>query len=169
MTLTFGKQKRVANKQLKDIDDKIRSFAKLSQKITNKNLDNLSGTGGVDFALATFLNAQLVSGAELILDTINFDTYLKNCEIVIVGEGKMDQRSLYGKIPITVVKRAKKYNVKKVIAIVGSYELDENHINTSVIDAVFSCILFYVGLESILKNASINIEQTATNIAKLLV
>ena len=86
-----------ADKQLKDIDDKIRSFAKLSQKITNKNLDNLSGTGaagGVGFALATFLNAQLVSGAELILDTINFDNYLKNCEIVIVGEGKMDQQSV---------------------------------------------------------------------------
>ncbi|MFV9984299.1 MAG: glycerate kinase [Francisella endosymbiont of Hyalomma asiaticum] len=39
--LTFGKQKGVADKQLKDIDDKIRSVAKLSQKITNKNLDNL--------------------------------------------------------------------------------------------------------------------------------
>ena len=76
---------------------------------------------------------------------------------------------LYRKIPITVAKRAKKYNVKKVTAIVGSYELDENDINTSVIDAVFSCIPFYTGLESILKNASINIEQTATNIVKLLV
>ncbi|MFV9972797.1 MAG: glycerate kinase [Francisella endosymbiont of Hyalomma asiaticum] len=117
--LTFGKQNGVADKQLKDIDDKILSVAKLSQKITNKNLDNLLSTGaagGVGFTLATFINSQSVSGSELILDTINFDNYLKNCKIGIVGEGKMDQQSLYGKIPITVAKRAKKYNVKKVIA-----------------------------------------------------
>ncbi|WP_227806688.1 glycerate kinase [Francisella persica] len=76
----------------------------------NKNLDNLLCTvaaDGVGFALVTFLNAQLVSGAELIIYTINFDNYFKNCEIVIVGEGKMDQQSLYGNNPFIVAKREK--------------------------------------------------------------
>ncbi|MFV9931637.1 MAG: glycerate kinase [Francisella endosymbiont of Hyalomma scupense] len=38
------------------------------------------------------MNSQSVSGTKLILDTINFDNYLKNCKIGIVGEGKMDNK-----------------------------------------------------------------------------
>ncbi|ORU83124.1 glycerate kinase, partial [Francisella tularensis] len=113
-------------------------------------------------------NAELVSGAELILDIINFNNYLNNCDIVIVGEGKMDKQSLCGKIPTIVAQRAKNHNVKKVIAIVGGYELNKSDINDSAIDAVFSSIPFYTDLEHILKNAAKNIEQTAANVAMLL-
>ena len=170
-TLIFGKQKGLKNKDLENIDNKIKTFAKLCQKVLNKDLDNIAGTGaagGVGFALATFLNAELVSGAELVLDTIKFDDHLSNTDIVIIGEGKMDKQSLYGKIPITVAKRAKKQGVNKVIAIVGSYNLEENDIDNSAIDAIFSTINYYTDLETILSNASKNIEQTASNIAKLL-
>ncbi|OIN84683.1 glycerate kinase [Francisella sp. TX07-6608] len=170
-TFTFGKQKGLDDNQLKDIDNKIHSFAKLCQNSLSKDIANKAGSGaagGVGFALAAFLNAELVSGAELILDIINFNNYLNNCDIVIVGEGKMDKQSLCGKIPTIVAQRAKNHNVKKVIAIVGGYELNKSDINDSAIDAVFSSIPFYTDLEHILKNATKNIEQTATNIAMLL-
>ncbi|MDE4963629.1 glycerate kinase, partial [Francisella tularensis] len=80
----------------------------------------------------------------------------------------MDKQSLCGKIPTIVAQRAKTHNVKKVIAIVGGYELNKSDINDSAIDAVFSSIPFYTDLEHILKNASKNIEQTAANVAMLL-
>ncbi len=171
-TLIFGKQKGLKNKDLENIDNKIKTFAKLCQKVLNKDLENIASTGaagGVGFALATFLNAELVLGAELILDTIKFDDHLSNADIVIIGEGKMDKQSLYGKIPITVAKRAKKHGVSKVIAIIGSYDLKEKDIDNSAIDAIFSTINYYTDLETILSNASKNIEQTASNIAKLLI
>ncbi|AJI45169.1 glycerate kinase [Francisella tularensis subsp. novicida] len=170
-TFTFGKQKGLDDNQLKDIDNKIHSFAKLCQNSLSKDIANKAGSGaagGVGFALAAFLNAELVSGAELILDIINFNNYLNNCDIVIVGEGKMDKQSLCGKIPTIVAQRAKNHNVKKVIAIVGGYELNKSDINDSAIDAVFSSIPFYTDLEHILKNAAKNIEQTAANVAMLL-
>lgn len=170
-TFTFGKQKGLDDNQLKDIDNKIHSFAKLCQNSLSKDIANKAGSGaagGVGFALAAFLNAELVSGAELILDIINFNNYLNNCDIVIVGEGKMDKQSLCGKIPTIVAQRAKNHNVKKVIAIVGGYELNKSDINDFAIDAVFSSIPFYTDLEHILKNAAKNIEQTATNVAMLL-
>lgn len=171
-TYTFGKQKGLIDDQLDEIDKAIKAFAKLCKKTLNKDLENLAGVGaagGTGFALATFLDAELVSGAELILETINFDNHLNGADIVIVGEGKMDKQSLCGKIPITVAQKAKSYNVQKVIAIVGSYELKESDIDNSAIDAIFSCITHYTDLETILANAAKNIEQTANNIAKLLI
>lgn len=85
------------------------------QLAVDRDLSHKAGSGaaeGVSFALATFVDAELVSGAELILDKINFDDFSK-IVILYVGEGKMNQQSLYGKIPITVAQRAKQYNVKK--------------------------------------------------------
>ncbi|WP_150467685.1 glycerate kinase [Francisella sp. SYW-9] len=171
-THTFGKQKGLADNQLDEVDKKIKVFAKLCEEKLNKNYENIAGVGaagGVGFALATFLDAKLVSGAELILETIQFDRYLNNADIVIVGEGKMDKQSLYGKIPITVAQKAKNHDVKKVIAIVGSYELKDADLNNSAIDAIFSCITHYTDLETILNSAADNIEQTATNIAKIII
>jgi glycerate kinase len=170
-THTFGKQKGLADNQLDEVDKKIKVFTKLCEEKLNKNYENIAGVGaagGVGFALATFLDAKLVSGAELILNTIEFDKYLNNVDIVIVGEGKMDKQSLCGKIPITVAQKAKNYDVKKVIAIVGGYELKDADLNSSAIDAIFSCITHYTDLETILANAAENIELTATNIAKTL-
>lgn len=170
-THTFGKQKGIADDQLNKVDEKIKTFADLCNNNLNKNCENVPGVGaagGVGFALATFLDAKLVSGAELILDTIEFDKHLNNADIVIVGEGKMDKQSLCGKIPVTVAQKAKSQNVKKVIAIVGSYELKDTDLNNSAIDAIFSCITHYTDLETILAHAAENIEQTANNIAKII-
>ncbi|API86512.1 glycerate kinase [Francisella uliginis] len=171
-THTFGKQKGITDDQLNKVDEKIKTFADLCNNNLNKSCENVPGVGaagGVGFALATFLNAELVSGAELILDTIEFDKHLNNVDIVIVGEGKMDKQSLCGKIPITVAQKAKSQSVKKVIAIVGSYELKDTDLNNSAIDAIFSCITHYTDLKTILAHAAENIEQTANNIAKLLI
>ncbi|MED7789532.1 glycerate kinase [Francisella sp. 19X1-34] len=170
-THTFGKQKGLADNQLDEVDKKIKGFAELCKKSLNKDYENVAGVGaagGVGFALAAFLNAKLVSGAELILETIKFDNYIQNTDILIIGEGKMDKQSLYGKIPITIAQKAKSQKVKKVIAIVGSYELSDTDLDNSAIDAIFSSITYYTDLETILTNAAKNIEQTATNIANII-
>ncbi|MDE5009229.1 glycerate kinase, partial [Francisella tularensis] len=70
------------------------SFAKLCQNSLRTDIANNAGSGaagGVGFAQAAFLNAELVSGAELILDIINFHNDLNNCDLVLVGEGTMDK------------------------------------------------------------------------------
>ncbi|WP_341483090.1 glycerate kinase [Francisella tularensis] len=57
--------------------------------------------------------------------------------MVIFGEGKMDKQGICGKIPTIVAQREKNHNVKKVIAIVGGYDLNKSDIHKSAIDAVF--------------------------------
>ena len=67
----------------------------------------------------TFLNAKLQSGIETVLDVVHFDEYVKDCDLVISGEGRIDHQSMYGKVPTGVSQRAKKYGVDTV-CIVGS-------------------------------------------------
>lgn len=55
----------------------------------------------------TFLNAKLQSGIETVLDVVHFDEYVKDCDLVISGEGRIDHQSMYGKVPTGVSQRAK--------------------------------------------------------------
>ena len=65
-----------------------------------------------------FMGAVLRPGIEVVLDMVDFDNKLKDCDLVITGKGRINGQSLGGKVPIGVSRRAKAQNVP-VIAIVG--------------------------------------------------
>ncbi len=73
--------------------------------------------GGLGAALLT-LGAELRSGVETVLDLIGFDGRVRNADLVITGEGNMDEQSAAGKAPVGVARRAKRYG-KPVVAVVG--------------------------------------------------
>ena len=62
--------------------------------------------GGLGAKLMS-LGAELVDGAERILDVLDFDEACRGCEAVITGEGRLDASSLEGKLPIVVARRAR--------------------------------------------------------------
>ncbi len=59
------------------------------------------------------------SGIDKILDIINIDRNLRDADLVITGEGKIDGQSIFGKVPVGIAKRPKQYGIP-VIAIVAS-------------------------------------------------
>ena len=67
------------------------------------------------------LGAELVPGAELVLDTIGFDQRIKDADLVITGEGRLDSQSLQGKAAMTVANRCQKAGVP-CVALIGSIE-----------------------------------------------
>lgn len=73
--------------------------------------------GGLGAALLA-LGAELRSGAETVLDLIGFDERVSDVDLVITGEGNMDEQSAAGKAPVGVARRAKRYG-KPVVAVVG--------------------------------------------------
>lgn len=93
--------------------------------------------GGLGFAFLAFLNGTLESGVDLILDSIGIDKELADADIVLTGEGKIDEQSVRGKAPIGIAKRAKEHGCK-VLAFAGCLgtnatkcdikELDEIHV-----------------------------------------
>ena len=73
--------------------------------------------GGLGAALLA-LGAELCSGVETVLDLIGFDERVRDADLVITGEGNMDEQSAAGKAPVGVARRAKRYG-KPVAAVVG--------------------------------------------------
>lgn len=73
--------------------------------------------GGLGAALLA-LGAELRSGVETVLDLVGFDDRVRDVDLVITGEGNMDEQSAAGKAPVGVARRAKRYD-KPVVAVVG--------------------------------------------------
>lgn len=73
--------------------------------------------GGLGAALLA-LGAELRSGVETVLDLIGFDERVRDVDLVITGEGNMDEQSAAGKAPVGAARRAKRYG-KPVVAVVG--------------------------------------------------
>ena len=73
--------------------------------------------GGLGAALLA-LGAELRSDVETVLDLVGFDERVRDVDLVITGEGNMDEQSAAGKAPVGVARRAKRYG-KSVVAVVG--------------------------------------------------
>lgn len=73
--------------------------------------------GGLGAALLA-LGAELRSGVETVLDLVGFDERVRDVDLVITGEGNMDEQSAAGKAPVGVARRSRRYG-KPVVAVVG--------------------------------------------------
>jgi glycerate kinase len=73
--------------------------------------------GGLAAGLAFFAQADIVPGAEWVLDRVGFDAALASADLVITAEGQFDKTSLVGKATGEVVRRAQR--ARKRIAVVA--------------------------------------------------
>lgn len=75
--------------------------------------------GGLGFA-GLLLGGRIVSGADFFLDLLDFDRRVADCDVVITGEGRIDDQTLNGKLPAVVARRSRP---RPVIAVVGRSDL----------------------------------------------
>jgi glycerate kinase len=93
--------------------------------------------GGLSGALWAEFEAELVPGAEFVLDAVDFDRRMRSARAVVTGEGKLDQQSLAGKVVSEVATRARQGGVP-CHAIVGTRELDSFGVRVLDLQAVFA-------------------------------
>ena len=120
----FARQKRADDAMIADLDKGMRSFAKVIHKETGRDISLIPGSGaagGMGGGLMAFLNAELKSGADLLLDICHFEEAIKGADLIITGEGRIDHQSLMGKIPGKILAKGIKYGIP-VIAIAGCVE-----------------------------------------------
>ena len=90
--------------------------------------------GGLGAALLA-LGVELRSGVETVLDLVGFDERVRDVDLVITGEGNMDEQSAAGKAPVGVARRAKRYG-KPVVAVVGGRADNLNAVYEQGVDLV---------------------------------
>ena len=123
----FAPQKGASPEQVKILDEGMSHFASVMKKLTGIDVINIPGAGaagGIGGAMASFLGAELKSGAEMVLDAVRFDEVLSDTDMVITGEGCLDGQTMTGKLPYCVAQRSAKAEVP-VAAVCGRAEVDE--------------------------------------------
>lgn len=123
-SFVYAPQKGANDSQVKYLDKGLRNLSKIITSHTGISVSNNKGigaAGGVSAMLVSYFGASLTSGIDLIIETSNFKKHIKNCDLVITGEGKVDNQSFQGKVVGTFIGYAKKYN-KKVLLITGKME-----------------------------------------------
>ncbi|MFC0475407.1 glycerate kinase [Robertmurraya beringensis] len=163
----FGPQKGATPEMVKLLDKNLSHFADVIEKALGKSFRDIEGAGaagGLGASLLAFLNADLKRGIDIVLHAMNFESVVKDADLVITGEGRIDSQTVYGKTPIGVAKAAKKYGVP-VIGLAGSISQDSDVVIEHGIDALFSIVPGIITLPEAFEFADINIERTARNVA----
>ncbi len=118
----YAPQKGADQEMVEILDQNLRHFNDIVIKELNKDINQISGAGaagGLGAGLVAFLGAELKAGVDIVLDIINFESRLKDIDLVITGEGMLDGQSIYGKTPVGVSRSAAKKDIP-VIAIAGT-------------------------------------------------
>lgn len=122
----YAPQKGASPEMVDFLDNGLKHFADILKSTTGKDISEMPGSGaagGLGGAFKAFLNAELRKGADMVLDAIGFDEIIKDADLVITGEGRIDAQTLAGKLPYAVARRASDANVP-VIAMCGRSEVD---------------------------------------------
>ena len=177
----YGPQKGADEAMIKDMDQWLGEYAELTEKWKEKTgaesetsgkLAEVPGTGaagGLGFAFLAYTNAVLESGIKIVLDETKLEEYVKDADLVVTGEGRLDGQTVMGKAPVGVAEIAKKYG-KPVIAFAGSVTADAYKCNGAGIDAYFPILRRIVTLEEAMdpETAKTNMSETAEQIFRLI-
>ncbi len=164
-TKVFARQKGADNHQIENLENALIHFSKKSNELLGKDYSTLPGTGaagGLGFALVAYCGGKLTSGFEAVSNALSLEEKIKHCDLVITGEGKTDNSTLLGKLPVSVAKLSEKHN-KPCILLSGDIE---DSVNLSdYFYKTYKCRLSTDSTEEAIKNAK---ERLVTTVEKLL-
>ena len=135
----FGPQKGAQPQDVSTLERGLRQWSELVSQATRRNDTERPGAGaagGAGYAALAVLDAQIRPGIELILDLIDFDAKVVGADLVVTGEGSLDEQSLAGKAPIGVARAAAKAGVP-VIAVAGRLQLSQQRLQEAGISAAY--------------------------------
>ena len=105
----FAPQKGATPEMVLALDERARKFAEVSAKhfgFDHSQKPGAGAAGGLGYAFLQYLNAESVSGIQLLLDTIHFKELVADADLIITGEGAADRQTLMGKLPMGVLEQS---------------------------------------------------------------
>jgi glycerate kinase len=166
----FGPQKGAGPKDIPRLESALLRLKDKALAQTGKDMSAVpyAGTaGGAAAGLSVFLNASLVNGIDYFLETTGFEEALSKSNLVITGEGSIDEQTLQGKGPFGVADQAKKKGIP-VIALAGKVPLTENKALSEYFSALWPIGNGPADLDYAMKTTTENLTRTSAAIGHLL-
>ncbi|MEG3219294.1 glycerate kinase [Vibrio gigantis] len=169
----FGLQKGATPEQVLMLDKALANFARIAETQGCVSGDEpvhsrtgYGAAGGTPMGLSLLFNMQIKPGIEMVLDVLQADEILKGADLVITGEGQMDNQTLQGKTPYGIAKRASLQGIP-TIGIAGSLGTEVEALYGEM-SSLFGTVRSPQPLNQVLKEAEVNLTRTARNIAATL-
>ncbi len=119
----YGPQKGATEQMVPELENNMENWAAVLENFAGKKLREEPGTGaagGLGFGLMGLLDASLTSGAKLVGEVTGLNSLLENADVLITGEGKMDEQTAYGKTPAVVAEAGDENDVFLVLGVTGA-------------------------------------------------
>lgn len=165
----FGPQKGATPDEVKLLDEGLKHLADLFKK-RGARLNTLMGggaAGGTGAGVAAFLHGRLISGVDAMLNILKFEEIVKDVDLIVTGEGCLDEQTAAGKVAAGIAHRAQG---KPVVVLTGSVKADPKaleKLHELGVTAVFSILREPGTLSDAVRNAADNLHATATNVFRL--
>lgn len=167
---TYGPQKGAGPEMVEKLDRNLAHLEGLIREKLGKEIGHVPGAGaagGLGAGLMAFLGAKLMKGFEMVAETVGLETQIKDCDIVITGEGKMDRQTQFGKTPFGVAQLAARHG-KPVIGVAGSMDESTSELYDHGFRALMPIHEKPVTLEEAIHNAPDSLERTGERIARMI-
>ncbi|WP_216830958.1 glycerate kinase [Alkalihalobacterium elongatum] len=138
----FGPQKGATPEMVKLLDQCLYQYGRIINQLFSINIHSTPGAGaagGMGAALIAFLGAKVMSGIKTVMEVTNFNDVIAGADIIITGEGKLDEQTLSGKVISGVCNSAQNHNIP-VIALCGSNELTAKQLDELGLAAAFPIV-----------------------------
>ncbi len=163
----FGPQKGASPVELEQLEAALTVWARVVAETTGTDFADRPGAGaagGTGFAALALLGAELRPGIELVLDLVGFYRLLDGADLVITGEGSLDEQSLAGKAPVGVAQAAARAGVR-VVAVAGRNLLSDERLQQAGISAAYPLNKLEPDVARSMAHASDLLSQVGSNIA----
>ena len=166
----YAPQKGADEAGVEELEEGLRGLAQVIKDDLDKEVAQIPGAGaagGLGAGLVAFLDAELKSGIEIVIEASSLEEEVAEADLVITGEGMIDEQTLFGKTAVGVAKAAKKYELP-VIAVAGSVGPKSHKVYEGGIDAFFSIIDQPLKLEQAEEDAAQLLESWALNMGRVI-
>ena len=170
-SIVYGFQKGGNKELLSQMDLWMKRYSELVKEYNpaaNPEAPGSGAAGGLGFAFRSFLQGELKSGVSLILEETGLSERMQGADLVITGEGRLDEQSAMGKAPIGAAKLAKAQGIP-VLAFAGAVTVGAKACNQAGIDAYFPILREITTLEDAMnkETAKQNLADTVEQVMRL--
>lgn len=166
----FGPQKGATPEAVAKLEAALGQLAEVTRRQTGKDLTTLrhgGSAGGAAAGLYGFLDAKLVNGIDTFLELTGFDKALERADLVITGEGSIDEQTLQGKGPYGVAYQAKQKGLP-VLAVAGKVPLANSQGLQEYFDVLLPIGNEPADISAAMKHTTENLVRTSREIGNLL-
>jgi glycerate kinase len=150
----FAPQKGADPDTVRELDNGLQHFEKILEKTFGRkvNFPGAGAGGGLPAMISALANVTIRAGMEFIIEFTRLDELVRDADIIITGEGKIDEQTLYGKVVKGVADLGLKYR-KPTVAVAGKCELNEETVLKTGISHLITLSTGNIGEEESIKNA----------------